>query len=114
MMQKIRLQTPEGIRELPIARSSEEYETGKASGEIAVGMDIVYKNFLVRVIEDYEMLVLEGLRGVPQFNSCMPNGFNMDIPNGAQWSFTVNGQPVTPERRSLWEGMHDNENNGSE
>ena len=107
-MQKIQVQTPEGVREYLFITGTAEYDAAREAGEIAIGMDIVYKNYLVGIIDNFEMLVLDMLSGVPQFDQGMPDmdGFSGGMPDmgnwqqapGMQWSFTINGQPVTPEQ----------------
>ena len=54
----IKIQTPDGVSEYPYIRDSVEYEKALAAGEISEGMDIVYRNYLVHIIHDGEMLVL--------------------------------------------------------
>jgi len=94
MLQKIRLNTPEGIEEYPFVPDSISYEAAVAAGEITEGMDIVYRSFLVHIIHDNEMLVLTRIAPMnvaPEF----PNG-----PAGGMehWTFTVNGIPVDPSQ----------------
>lgn len=91
-MQKIKLQTPEGVREFLLISGTAEYDAAREAGEIHVGDDIVYKNYLVWIIDNFEMLILDMLQGIPQFDPGMPDMGN--------WSFTINGQPITPEQFS--------------
>lgn len=58
MLQTIQIQTPDGIKAYPFVHDSIEYESAVADGEIAEGMDIVYRSFLVHIIHESEMLVL--------------------------------------------------------
>jgi len=101
MVQRIQLQTPEGIREYLFIPGTAEYEAAREAGEIHVGDDIVYRNCLVEIIDGFAMLVLDVLRGVPQFDPGMPNmgGFTMEMPDmtNGHFSFTVNGRPVSQE-----------------
>ena len=110
-MQNIKLQTPEGIREYLFIPGTAEYDAAREAGEISVGMDIVYKNYLVGIIDGFAMLVLEMIRGIPQFDPGMPNmdsfservpnmdGFTMEMPDmtNGHFSFTVNGRPVSQD-----------------
>ena len=105
-MQNIKLQTPEGIREYLFIPGTAEYDAAREAGEISVGMDIVYKNYLVGIIDGFAMLVLEMIRGIPQFDPGMPNvdSFPGGVPNlempdmtDGHFSFTVNGRPVSQE-----------------
>ena len=70
----IQLHTPEGLKEYLYIQNPAEYEAGKDSGEITVGKDIVYKNYLVTINEDYGMTVLDMIQ--------------MNVPN---WSFQFTG-----------------------
>lgn len=115
MVAKIKLQTPDGIREYALVPGTNEFDSAKAAGEIHIGDEIVYRNFLVAIIEDFEMLVLERIKiGDPVFGGGMgpefappPGGFgdragwNTD---GANWSFTINGVPLTPEQMEQFAG----------
>ena len=110
MLQRVRLQTPDGIREYVLVPGTNEFDTAKAAGEIHIGDEIVYRNYLAAIIDDFEMLVLETLQAMPFAGpEYVPNmgGFAGGVPDmgswrsspdGTQWSFTVNGQPVTPEQ----------------
>lgn len=108
-MQKIQLQTPEGIREYLFIPGTAEYDAARETGEIHVGDDIVYRNCLVEIIDGFAMLVLEMIQGMPMYNPVMPDmdsfagrapdmGSWQQAPGGMQWSFTVNGQPVSPDQ----------------
>ena len=88
MLQKVKLNTPDGIKDYPFVPDSVSYEAALASGEITEGMDIVYRSFLVHIIHDSEMLVLTQIAQFVQ----NPMG-------GMQgWTFTVNGVPVDPDQ----------------
>lgn len=92
MIKMIRLQTPDGVREYAAFESDAEYRDAFLGGEIHVGDDVIYKNYLVWVLEDGYMLVLDQIQSAPQF---VPNMGGMpDM--GGNWSFTINGQPVDP------------------
>lgn len=95
-MQKIHLQTPEGIREYLFIPGTAEYDAAREAGEIAVGDDIVYRNCLVEIIDGFAMLVLEMVQGMPMYNPGMPDIEMPDMTNG-HFSFTVNGRPVSQE-----------------
>ena len=43
MLQKVKLNTPDGIKDYPFVPDSVSYEAALASGEITEGMDIVYR-----------------------------------------------------------------------
>lgn len=100
-MQKIQLQTPDGVREFLLISGTAEYDAAREAGEIAIGMDIVYKNYLVGIIDNFEMLILDVLQGIPQFDPGIPNmgRFTMEMPDmtNGHFSFTVNGRPVSQE-----------------
>jgi len=88
MLQTVQLQTPDGVQAYPFIPNSLEYEAAVAAGEITEGMDIVYRNYLVHIIHDSEMLVLTQIAQFVQ----NPMG-------GMQgWTFTVNGIPVDPNQ----------------
>lgn len=80
-MQKIKLMTSEGAKEFWFIPDGAEYEAARVDGEIHIGDEIVYRNYLVIIIEDYEMLILERLQG-------MPFGQN------GSWSFTVSPEQM--------------------
>ena len=100
MLQKIKLQTPDGVREYKFLPDGGAYESAKASGEIAVGEEVIYRSFLVHILPGYEMLVLQQVN-IPIMHDTGGNpggeawSFN---PNMAGWSFTVNGVPVDPSQ----------------
>ena len=58
MVQKMQVQTPDGAQELIFIPDSVAYEAARAAGEIEVGMDIVYRGFLVHILPEFQMLVL--------------------------------------------------------
>lgn len=60
-MERIKIQTPEGMFEYAFCRDGTEYEACKASGEIAAGMEIVYRGFVVAVQDDFSMLIIGGI-----------------------------------------------------
>lgn len=120
MLQRIKLQTPDGIREYVLVPGSDAYDAARGAGEIHIGDEIVYRNYLVAIMDDFEMLVLERIQmGDPVFGGGMgpqfappPGGFatgsfgdragwNTD---GANWSFTINGVPLTPEQMEQFAG----------
>lgn len=109
MLQRIRLQTPDGIREYVLVPGTNEFDTAKAAGEIHIGDEIVYRNYLVAIIGDFEMLVLERIQmGDPVFGGGMEpqfappaGGWSTD---GGNWSFTINGVPLTPEQMEQFAG----------
>ncbi len=93
MLQTIRLQTLDGIREYPILPSAAALQAAADAGEISVGDEIVYREFIVLVLEDYELLILDRIPAQvmnmgPEFVPPMGDGVNMQ--------FFVNGQPVDP------------------
>lgn len=96
-MQTVQIQTPEGVRNFPFYMDSAAVRAARDTGEIAVGDEIVYREHLVEVMENDQMLALERIGG-------MPNGFppfpGTGGAGGADWMFTMNGVPVTPEE---WE-----------
>lgn len=99
MLQKIQLQTRDGIREYKFVPSAAALTAAAGAGEISVGEDIVYREYIVMVLEDYELLILDRILAPvmnmgPEFVPPM-GGWNT-APDGMQWSFTVNGQPVDP------------------
>ena len=111
MLQRIRLHTRDGVREYPIVPSAAALQAAAVDGEIAVGDDIIYREWICWVMEDIELLILDSLRNVvpvqpigagPEFVPPM-GGWNA-APDGMQWSFTVNGQPVTPEQMAQYMG----------
>ena len=81
MLQKVQLQTPEGMIEYPFVPDSRAYDEAVAAGEITVGMDIVYRSFLVHIVTDFAMLILTPI--APPMGAGMPG-----------WSFQINGIPV--------------------
>ena len=92
MLQKIKLQTRDGIREYKFVPSAAALTAAAGAGEISVGEDIVYREYIVMVLEDYELLILDRIPAPvmnmgPEFVPPMGN---------VQYSFTVNGQPVDP------------------
>ena len=78
----IKIQTPDGVSEYTYIRDSVEYEKALAAGEISEGMDIVYRNFLVHIIHDGEMLVLTP---ISQFVQNPMDGMGM-------WTFMGGGE----------------------
>lgn len=98
-MQKIQLQTPEGFREYLFIPGTEEFDSARESGEIHIGDEIIYRNCLVEIIDGFAMLVLEMIQGMPMYNPGMPNmdGFAGGVPDMGNFSFTINGRPVTQE-----------------
>lgn len=57
MLQRIRLQTPDGEVEYIYAPDSKAYDAGRASGEIAPGMDIVYRRWIAYVLDNGAMII---------------------------------------------------------
>lgn len=112
MLQRIKLQTPDGIREYALVPGSDAYDAARGAGEIHIGDEIVYRNYLVVIVDDFEMLVMERIQmGDPVFGGGMagpefapPVGGWSASPDGMQWHFTVNGQPVTPEQAAQFMG----------
>ena len=108
-MQKIRLPVSDGVKEFIWIPGDLEFESAKASGDIHIGDEIVYKNYVVGIIDNFEMLVLDTLQMVGGFDPGMPDmdSFSAEMPDmgswqqapgGMQWSFTINGQPVSPDQ----------------
>ena len=115
MLQRVRLQTPDGIREYKFAQDSRAYDAAKEAGEIEIGEEMIYRSFLVHVLPDYVMLMLDkvgmpftGPEFVPNmggFAGGVPDMGNwQSSPDGTHWSFTMNGQPVTPEQMAQMMG----------
>ena len=109
MLTKVRIQTRDGVRELPFVPSAAALKAAADAGEVAVGDDIVYREWLVWLLEDYNMLILERLQvpnpvfgggAGPEYAPPMGDAWRMFTPNmgNAQFSFTVNGVPVDPSQ----------------
>lgn len=90
MLQKIRLQARGGVHKIPYVPDSAAYEAARTAGELTVGMDIVYKTYIVQILEDYSMFIVDSIQ---KYMPVMNMG---DVPVGGNWSFTVNGVPVDP------------------
>lgn len=93
MLHKIRLQTPEGIREYKFVPDSITFDQAKESGEITVGEEIIYRELLVCILENFSMLAINRIQqiDVPPFAGDSPPFGNV------RWEFTMNGVPVNPE-----------------
>jgi len=104
--QTIQIHTPDGVKEYPYCPDSAALTAAMDAGEIHVGDDIVYRNYLVYLHERNGMVLLDTIQMPMPDMGGMPPQFvpDMQIPNGAQWSFTVNGQPVTPEQMAQFMG----------
>lgn len=87
MLQKIQIQTPDGVKDYFFIPDSVTYDKAKEDGTIVEGMDVVYRQFLVHILYDMSMLILTQIMPAP-----IPNGgFDPGMPN---FSFMVNGVPV--------------------
>jgi len=93
MLQKITLQTRDGIREYPLLPSAAALQAAADAGEISVWDEIVYREFIVLVLEDFELLILDRMPA-PVMN--MGPEFVPPMGDGANFQFFVNGQPVDP------------------
>lgn len=85
MIQKIKLQTNGEVREYKFLPDAAAFQAAACTGEIAVREEVVYREFIVLVLEDFEMLILDRIGGIPQF-------FNQPFQGGAggaDWKFTV-------------------------
>ena len=98
MSGKVKVATSEGTREYLSIQDSNEFDAAREAGEIVAGQEIIYRTYVVYVLEDYGMLILSRVHvmGGPQFVS--PTGGWQASPDGMQWSFTVNGQPADPSQ----------------
>ena len=67
MIQKIQLQTQDGVREYKLLPNAAALQAAAGTGEIAVGEEVVYRNFVALVLEDFELLVLGAIH-VPVMN----------------------------------------------
>ena len=92
MLQKIQLQTPDGVQDYIFIPDSVAYDQAKEDGLIVEGMDLVYRQFLVHVLSDLSMLVLTQIAPMAVPN---PGAFDPGMPNV---TFTVNGVPVSQEQ----------------
>jgi len=90
MLQKIQLQTANGLKDYLFISDSFAYDQAKADGLIVEGMEVVYRGFLVHILPDMSMLILSQVAPMmsePAFT-----------PDMSGCSFTINGVPVTPEQ----------------
>jgi len=94
MAQKIQIQTPEGPREYIFLPDSAAYQAALNAGEIVVGQEVIYRQYIVWVLEDFLMLVLDQV--TPAGFGFPPNGAGQwTSANGGQtWTFTMGG-PMT-------------------
>ena len=108
MVAKIRLQTADGVREYKFVPHAAALQAAADAGEVGPGEEIIYREYLVLVLGDGEMLILDRVQmaapvfGGPEF--APPVGGWSASPEGMQWHFTVNGQPVTPEQAAQFMG----------
>lgn len=80
MVQKIQVQTPDGVQEYLFIPDSSVYDQAVAAGEVKEGMDIVYRGFLVHVLPDMSMLILtQILAPQPQINWTFVGGMPQGI-----------------------------------
>lgn len=95
MIQKVQIQTLDGVREYPFIPDAAAFKAAADAGEISVGDEIIYRQWVVLLLDDLEMLILTQ-HGVPFMN---PNtggdtmGFGFGAPD---IRMTVNGIPVDP------------------
>ena len=73
MLQKIQLQTADGAREYKLVLSADALKAAADTGEIAVGEEVVYKQYLVKVLSGEETLILERLAAPGGFSGAMPD-----------------------------------------
>ena len=78
VLPRIKIQTPDGVKEYPVAENSVAFEAARDSGELTPGMEIIYRQFIVYLLADCQMLVLS------QIAQMMPQSF----------TFTMGGQPA--------------------
>ena len=104
MIQRIKLNMSDGIREYPYVPDSNVMKEARASGKVKVGDEIIYEDMIVEVMEEPQLLIIGWVKDqVPvftaddiphmQFGGMPPEMGNMA---NASWSFTVNGVPVDP------------------
>lgn len=67
MLQRIQIQTRDGIREYPFVSSAAALKAAADSGEITVGQELIYREYIVLVLEDYELLILDTVRNIVPF-----------------------------------------------
>ena len=58
MLPRVKLQTNEGMREYMFAQDWAAYESAKNAGEIKVGDDLIYREYLVHILPEYRLLVI--------------------------------------------------------
>ena len=92
MVQRIQLQTPEGMREFPYLPTAAALIAAADAGDIVVGQEVIYREYRVLVLEDFELLILDRVGGMVPPEFVPPFGGV----GGADWKVTVNGVPVDP------------------
>ena len=96
MIQKMRVQTAKGICEYKFLPTAAALQAAADAGEVSTGEEIIYRNHIVLVLEDFNLLILEQINAQPMFNMPpVPDGFGT---NGANWTFMVNGVQVDPSQ----------------
>ena len=58
MVQTIQIRTQDGVREYKLLPSAAALQAAADAGEITVGEEVVYRTFIVLVLEDFELLIL--------------------------------------------------------
>lgn len=105
MVAKIRLQTADGVREYKFVPHAAALQAAADAGEVGPGEEIIYREYLVWVLGDSEMLILDRVQmAAPVFGGGMAGPEFAPPVDGMQWHFTVNGQPVTPEQAEQFMG----------
>ena len=61
-MTKIRVQHPDGVVEYPAYGTHEDVLAAIGTGDIAYGQDIVYRGYIVQLMDDKQMLLVDMLQ----------------------------------------------------
>lgn len=86
MTNRIDIMTSDGPKNYLFIKDSSEYQQALDSGEIVPGMELVYREYLVYVLDDNNMGIIETV--LPQIQQTM-FGCN---PMNTVWEFTANGE----------------------
>lgn len=73
-VQRVMIRTPEGEREYKYIPDSDAYEAACSAGDISVGEDIVYREFIVHILPDYQMMLLTRIGSLFMWNTGGQNG----------------------------------------
>ena len=86
IIQKIMLHTNEGAREYKILPTAAAFQAAADAEEIAVGEEVIYREYLVLVIEDFNMVILSYIGGFaqppPQFTGAGGADWKMEFKRG--------------------------------